>query len=49
VVASVDFEIVVPKDFPEKYYEALVRVVDQCAVKRAIQAQPKFTVRTVAA
>lgn len=49
VIASVDFEIVVPKDFPEKYYEALVRVVDQCAVKRAIQAQPKFTVKTVAA
>ena len=44
VIASVDFEIVVPKDFPEKYYEALVRVVDQCAVKRAIQAQPRFTV-----
>jgi ribosomal protein S12 methylthiotransferase accessory factor len=49
VLASVDFEIVVPKDFPEKYYEALVRVVDQCAVKRAIQAQPRFTVRTVGA
>lgn len=49
VIASVDFEIVVPRDFPEKYYEALVRVVDQCAVKRAIQAQPKFTVKTVAA
>jgi ribosomal protein S12 methylthiotransferase accessory factor len=49
VLSSVDFEIVVPKDFPEKYYEALVRVVDQCAVKRAIQAQPKFSVKTVAA
>ena len=49
VIASVDFEIVVPKDFPEKYYEALVRVVDQCAVKRAIQAQPRFSVKTVAA
>jgi ribosomal protein S12 methylthiotransferase accessory factor len=49
VLAGVDFEIQVPKDFPEKYYEALVRVVDQCAVKRAIQAQPAFSVRTVAA
>jgi len=49
VLAGVDFEIVVPKDFPEKYQDALVRVVDQCAVKRAIQAQPAFSVRTVAA
>jgi ribosomal protein S12 methylthiotransferase accessory factor len=49
VIASVDFEILVPKDFPAKYFEALVRVVDQCAVKRAIQAQPKFNVKTVAA
>lgn len=48
VLAGVDFEIQVPKDFPEKYYEALVRVVDQCAVKRAIQAQPAFSVKTVA-
>jgi ribosomal protein S12 methylthiotransferase accessory factor len=48
-LAGVDFEIVVPKDFPEKYYDALVRVVDQCAVKKAIQAQPAFSVKTVAA
>jgi putative redox protein len=49
VLAGVDFEIVVPKEFPEKYQDALVRVVDQCAVKRAIQAQPAFSVKTVTA
>jgi putative redox protein len=37
----------VPASFPEKYREALVRVADQCSVKRAIQAQPVFQVRTV--
>jgi ribosomal protein S12 methylthiotransferase accessory factor len=47
-LAGVDFEIRVPKDFPEKYFDALVRVVDQCAVKKAIQAQPAFSVKTVA-
>jgi putative redox protein len=47
-LAGVDFEIRVPKEFPEKYFDALVRVVDQCAVKKAIQAQPAFSVRTVA-
>ena len=45
---AVDLDIEVPPGFPEKYREALVRVADQCSVKRAIQAQPVFQVRTVA-
>jgi ribosomal protein S12 methylthiotransferase accessory factor len=48
-LARVELDIEVPPSFPEKYYEALVRVADQCAVKKAIQAQPVFEVRTVAA
>ncbi len=47
-LGAVDLEIEVPPGFPEKYREALVRVADQCSVKRAIQAQPVFHVRTVA-
>lgn len=47
VLARVEIDIEVPPTFPEKYREALVRVADQCAVKRAIQAQPAFEVRTV--
>ena len=46
-LAAVDLDIQVPADFPEKYRDALVRVADQCSVKRAIQAQPRFQVRTV--
>ena len=46
---GVDLDIEVPPEFPEKYREALVRVADQCAVKKAIQAQPVFGVRTVVA
>ena len=49
VLTSVDLEIEVPPTFPEKYHEALVRVADQCSVKKAIQAQPPFHVRTVVA
>ena len=46
-LAGVDLDIEVPATFPEKYREALVRVADQCSVKRAIQTQPVFQVRTV--
>ena len=49
VLARVDLDVEVPPSFPEKYHEALVRVADQCAVKKAIQAQPVFEVKTVVA
>jgi len=49
VLAGVDLDIQVPASFPEKYREALVRVADQCSVKKAIQAQPVFAVRAVVA
>lgn len=48
-LARVELDIEVPPAFPEKYHEALVRVADQCAVKKAIQAQPVFEVKTVIA
>ena len=47
VLASVELDIELPPSFPEKYREALVRVAEQCSVKRAIAAQPAFTVRAV--
>ena len=46
-LTGVDLDIEIPAGFPEKYRDALVRVADQCSVKRAIQAQPAFQVRTV--
>jgi len=48
-LAGVELDIQVPPSFPEKYRDALVRVADQCSVKKAIQAQPVFQVRTVVA
>lgn len=44
---KVRLDIELPPSFPEHYREALTRVVDQCSVKKAIQAQPAFEVRSV--
>jgi putative redox protein len=33
-----------PPGFPEKYREAIVRAVDQCAVKKAIADPPRFEI-----
>ncbi len=43
-LAKVALELELPSGFPAKYEGALVRVVDQCSVKRAILAQPSFSV-----
>lgn len=48
VLTAVDLEVVLPAAFPDKYKDALLRVVEQCSVKRAIAAQPSFTVRASA-
>ncbi len=40
-------DINVPADFPEKYHKALVKVADQCAVKKTILNPPKFEINTV--
>ncbi len=47
VLTRVEIDVEVPPTFPAKYHDALVRVADQCAVKKAIQAQPAFEVRAV--
>ena len=47
-LALVRLAIELPDGFPEKYREALIRSVDQCAVKRHIVAPPRFEVTTAA-
>jgi ribosomal protein S12 methylthiotransferase accessory factor len=49
LLVRVELDVVVPPGFPEKYLEALVRVADQCKVKKAIQTQPAFEVKAVVA
>lgn len=48
-LVRVELDVLVPAGFPEKYLEALVRVADQCKVKKAIQAQPVFEVKAIVA
>ena len=46
MVENVELEIQVPPTFPEKYYPALVRSAEQCAVKKAMENPPVFDVHT---
>ena len=47
MVDKVTLDVVVPPDFPEKYRPALVRVADQCKVKKHLEHPPKFNVKAV--
>jgi len=44
VLAAVHLDLELPATFPEKYRAAVAKVAEQCSVKRAIAAQPAFTV-----
>jgi putative redox protein len=48
MVEKVDLEIQVPATFPKKYYDALIRSAELCAVKKHIENPPKFEVTTKA-
>ena len=45
-ISKVKLEIRVPKDFPEKYYDALVKSANLCAVKKVIENPPIFETYT---
>jgi ribosomal protein S12 methylthiotransferase accessory factor len=47
MIDIIDLDIEVPPEFPAKYYDALVRAANQCAVKKHIEIPPRFEVRTV--
>jgi putative redox protein len=46
VIQRFQIEITVPSGFPDKYRNALIKTVNQCTVKRTIEAQPDFVVTT---
>jgi ribosomal protein S12 methylthiotransferase accessory factor len=45
-IARIRIAITLPPAFPEKYRDALLRAVDQCAVKRHILEPPVFEIVT---
>lgn len=47
VLDKIVIDIIVPPAFPEKYYQALIKVADQCAVKKTVMNPPKFEIRTI--
>lgn len=49
VLTSIDLEVRLPAGFPQKYREAVVKVAEQCSVKKALAKQPAFQVTAVAA
>jgi ribosomal protein S12 methylthiotransferase accessory factor len=40
LAAKVKIDLEVPRDFPDKYREAIVRAMDQCKVKRQLENPP---------
>ena len=46
MVEKVDLEIQVPPGFPTKYYDALIKSADLCAVKKHLENPPKFEIST---
>jgi ribosomal protein S12 methylthiotransferase accessory factor len=47
VLTKIILEVIVPPEFPEKYHNALIKVIDQCAVKKTLTNPPKFAIRTI--
>ena len=46
MIGTIDIDISIPADFPEKYRDALVNVASLCAVKKHIQDPPAFNITT---
>ena len=46
-LTTVRIAIEVPPGFPEKYRDALIRVANQCLVKKTLENPPEFDVQTV--
>jgi ribosomal protein S12 methylthiotransferase accessory factor len=44
---SIDLHLALPPEFPEKYEKAIVRAIDQCAVKKVMADPPE--IRTLVA
>jgi putative redox protein len=45
-IENIDLEIQVPSTFPEKYYDAMVKSAQQCAVKKLLENPPEINVFT---
>ncbi len=46
IISKIAIEILLPKEFPEKYTDQLVRVAEKCTVKKHLENPPLFDIRT---
>jgi ribosomal protein S12 methylthiotransferase accessory factor len=46
MVSKIDLELLLPKDFPDKYRAAIINSVELCAVKKHMQQPPTFEITT---
>jgi putative redox protein len=49
MVEKVELEIHTPPEFPEKYRPALIRAAELCAVKKHLEAPPRFEITVLGA
>ncbi|MCK6569972.1 OsmC family protein [Myxococcota bacterium] len=49
LASKIDLDLTISPDFPEKYVPALIRVVEQCKVKKSLALPPTFSVNTLPA
>lgn len=47
-IGRIELRLQLPEGFPEKYHQAIVRAMDQCAVKRHIVEAPEFAIEVSA-
>jgi putative redox protein len=46
MVDVIDLEIQVPRSFPEKYHDSLIRSAELCKVKKHLEKPPTFNITT---
>jgi putative redox protein len=46
-IGTMRIEVRLPEGFPEKYRAAILRAIDQCAVKKHIVEPPEFAIEVV--
>jgi putative redox protein len=47
LISSIHFELALPSGFPEKYRTAIVKAMQNCAVKQHLSNPPSFQITTV--
>jgi putative redox protein len=46
MVSKIDLELILPKDFPDKYRATVINTMELCALKKHMQKPPSFEITT---